>query len=73
MDMKQGIHPDYRVIKATCSCGNVFETRSTLQEDLHLEVCSKCHPFYTGQQKIVDTGGRVEAFQKRYAKQKVVN
>lgn len=65
--MKQGIHPDYTVIKATCSCGNVFETRSTLKGDIHLEVCSKCHPFYTGRQKIVDTGGRVEAFQKRYA------
>ena len=66
--MKQGIHPDYTVIKATCSCGNVFWTRSTLgQDELHLEVCSKCHPFYTGKQKIVDTGGRVEAFNRRFS------
>ncbi|MCY4655879.1 MAG: 50S ribosomal protein L31 [Gammaproteobacteria bacterium] len=67
--MKSGIHPDYTVITATCSCGNVFVTRSTLKEEtLHLEVCSKCHPFYTGKQKIVDTGGRVEAFNRRYAR-----
>ncbi|MYD43512.1 MAG: 50S ribosomal protein L31 [Gammaproteobacteria bacterium] len=64
--MKADIHPDYTAIKATCSCGNVFETRSTLKEDIHLDICSKCHPFYTGQQKIVDRGGRVERFQKRY-------
>ena len=55
--MKSGIHPDYKQIKVTCSCGNVFETRSTLGEDLQIEVCSNCHPFYTGKQKIVDTGG----------------
>ena len=55
---------------ATCSCGNVYETRSTLGEDIHLEVCAKCHPFYTGTQKIVDSGGRVEAFRKRYASRK---
>lgn len=64
--MKSDIHPQYHKIKATCSCGNVIETRSTLAEDIHLEICSNCHPFYTGQQKIVDTRGRVEQFQRRY-------
>ena len=64
--MKAEIHPEYRQIKATCSCGNVVETRSTLEEDIHLEVCSACHPFYTGKQKIVDTAGRVGKFQARY-------
>ena len=64
--MKAGIHPEYREIKATCSCGNVIETRSTLGEDLHLEVCSACHPFYTGKQKILDSGGRVERFRRRF-------
>ena len=64
--MKPGIHPDYQEITVTCSCGNSFKTRSTLGEDLHLEVCSVCHPFYTGQQKIVDTAGRVDKFRRRY-------
>ncbi|MCY4130703.1 MAG: 50S ribosomal protein L31 [Gammaproteobacteria bacterium] len=64
--MKPDIHPDYHPITATCSCGNTFETRSTLKEDIHLDICAKCHPFYTGQQKIVDRAGRVERFQKRY-------
>ncbi len=64
--MKADIHPEYREIKATCSCGNVIETRSTLADDIHLEVCSACHPFYTGKQKILDTGGRVERFRKRF-------
>lgn len=64
--MKPDIHPEYKTIKATCSCGNSFETRSTLGEDIHLEICSNCHPFYTGTQKIVDTAGRVERFKKRY-------
>ena len=65
--MKQGIHPEY--VKATvhCSCGNQFETRSTKPE-LRVEICSNCHPFYTGKQKLVDTGGRVERFQRRYAR-----
>lgn len=67
--MKPDIHPEYNAITATCSCGNVFKTRSTLKEDIHLDICSKCHPFYTGQQKIVDRGGRVERFQKRYGTQ----
>jgi large subunit ribosomal protein L31 len=65
--MKEGIHPEYVVAKVTCSCGNSFVTRSTKPE-IHLELCSACHPFYTGKQKLVDTGGRVERFQRRYAK-----
>ena len=64
--MKAEIHPQYEPIKATCSCGNVIETRSTRCEDLHLDVCSACHPFYTGKQKILDSGGRVERFRKRF-------
>lgn len=65
--MKADIHPRYQDIKVTCSCGNSFTTRSTLKgEELHVEVCSACHPFYTGQQKIVDSGGRVDQFRKRY-------
>ena len=66
--MKQGIHPDYVVATVHCSCGNTFTTRSTRSE-LRVEICSNCHPFYTGKQKLVDTGGRVERFQRRYAKQ----
>ena len=65
--MKQGIHPEYGVATVHCSCGNTFQTRSTKQ-DLRVEICSVCHPFYTGKQKLVDTGGRVERFQRRYAK-----
>ncbi|HEY8520222.1 MAG TPA: 50S ribosomal protein L31 [Gammaproteobacteria bacterium] len=64
--MKPDIHPEYKEITITCSCGNSFKTRSTLGEDLHVEVCSACHPFYTGKQKIVDTGGRVDKFRRRY-------
>lgn len=64
--MQHNIQPKYEVIKVTCSCGNSFETRSTLARDLQIEVCSNCHPFYTGKQKIVDTGGRVERFKQRY-------
>src|SRR5262245_57920894 len=67
--MKPEIHPNYTEIKVICSCGNEFTTRSTLGQDLHVEVCSSCHPFYTGKQKIVDSGGRVDKFRKRYAKQ----
>ena len=66
--MKQDIHPDYVVATVHCSCGNTFTTRSTKSE-LRVEICSNCHPFYTGKQKLVDTGGRVERFQRRYAKQ----
>ena len=65
--MKQGIHPEYLETQVTCSCGNTFTTRSTKSE-LHVELCDQCHPFYTGKQKLVDTGGRVERFQKKYAK-----
>ena len=64
--MKADIHPEYNVIKANCSCGNVMEIRSTLSEDIHLDVCSACHPFYTGKQKVLDAGGRVERFRKRF-------
>ncbi len=64
--MKKDIHPEYKEISVNCSCGNSFKTRSTLGEDLHLEVCSACHPFYTGQQKIMDTAGRVDKFRRRY-------
>jgi large subunit ribosomal protein L31 len=65
--MRAGIHPDYKQITVTCTCGNKFETRSTIGQDLQVEVCSNCHPFYTGKQKIVDTGGRVDKFRKKYA------
>jgi large subunit ribosomal protein L31 len=65
--MKAGIHPDYKTMMVTCTCGNTFETRSTIGQDLQVEVCSNCHPFYTGKQKIVDTGGRVDKFRKKYA------
>ena len=64
--MKADLHPDYAKITARCSCGNVIETRSTLGQDIHLEVCSSCHPFYSGKQKIVDAGGRVERFRRRF-------
>jgi len=65
--MKADIHPDYVECRVTCSCGNTFTTRSTVPE-LRAELCAECHPFYTGKQKLVDTGGRVERFQRRYAK-----
>ena len=65
--MKADIHPDYQEVTVTCSCGNVFKTRSTLSNSaLSLEVCSACHPFYTGQQKVMDTAGRVEKFRRRF-------
>jgi large subunit ribosomal protein L31 len=64
--MKADIHPSYEKIEVTCVCGNTFETRSTLGQDLHVEICSACHPFFTGQQKIVDTAGRVGRFRKKY-------
>jgi len=63
--MKQGIHPDYKPAKITCACGEVIETGST-KGDMRVEICSKCHPFFTGKQKLVDTGGRVDRFKKRY-------
>lgn len=64
--MKSDIHPEYKEIEVTCSCGNTFKTQSTLGKPLHVEVCSACHPFYTGKQKIIDTAGRVEKFNKKY-------
>ncbi|VEI13755.1 50S ribosomal protein L31 [Trueperella bialowiezensis] len=69
--MKQGIHPEYTDIKVTCTCGNEFETRSTITTGaLRVDVCNACHPFYTGKQKILDTGGRVARFEARYGKRK---
>ena len=68
--MKADIHPKYDDIKVTCACGNTFNTRSTLGNDLTVEVCSSCHPFYTGKQKLVDTGGRVERFRQKYGMKK---
>jgi large subunit ribosomal protein L31 len=68
--MKPGIHPAYVETDVTCSCGNHFTTRSTAKDGrVHAEVCSQCHPFYTGKQKILDTGGRVARFERRYGKQ----
>ena len=64
--MKADTHPNYQEIKVTCSCGNEFQTRSTLKDELHIEVCSSCHPFYTGKQKILDTAGRVDKFRRKY-------
>ena len=63
--MKKGIHPVYELTKVTCACGNVIETRSTVK-NIQVEVCSACHPFFTGKQKLVDTAGRIERFNKRY-------
>jgi large subunit ribosomal protein L31 len=65
--MKAATHPDYAEINVTCSCGNSFKTRSTLGKDLAVEVCSNCHPFYTGKHKMLDTAGRVDKFRKKYA------
>ncbi|GIU81994.1 MAG: 50S ribosomal protein L31 [Acidobacteria bacterium] len=66
--MKAGIHPEYQEITVSCACGNTFKTRSTRKTDLHIEICSECHPFFTGKQKLVDTAGRVDRFYKRYKK-----
>lgn len=63
--MKKGIHPSYNDTTITCACGNVIDTRST-RENIRVEICSKCHPFFTGKQKLVDTGGRVDRFKKRF-------
>jgi large subunit ribosomal protein L31 len=65
--MKTGVHPKYDTIQVTCSCGNTFETRSASIKPLHIEVCSACHPFYTGKQKVMDTAGRIDKFRQRYA------
>ena len=67
--MREGIHPDYKTATVKCACGEVFETRST-RETINVEICSKCHPFYTGKQKLVDTGGRVEKFRKKFGMDK---
>ena len=64
--MKAGIHPEYNEINVNCSCGNSFQTRSTLGKDLTVEVCSQCHPFFTGKQKLLDTAGRVDKFRRKY-------
>ena len=66
--VKTGIHPEYTKTVVRCTCGNEFETRSTAGEQVHLDVCSNCHPFYTGKQRIVDTGGRVQRFQSRLSR-----
>jgi len=66
--MKADIHPKYEEITVTCACGNTFETRSTLCKDLRIEVCSECHPFYTGKQKLMDTGGRLSKFREKYGR-----
>ncbi|MDD2227546.1 MAG: 50S ribosomal protein L31 [Clostridia bacterium] len=67
--MKEGIHPAYHDVEVTCACGNTFKTGSCIKDkNLKIDICNKCHPFFTGQQKIVDTGGRVERFQKRIKK-----
>ena len=66
--MKQGIHPKYHEVTVVCACGNTFKTRSTYKSDvLHLEICSHCHPFFTGKQKLIDSAGRVERFRRKYA------
>jgi large subunit ribosomal protein L31 len=64
--MKADIHPNYPEVNVTCSCGNKFKTRTTIGKDFNVEVCSQCHPFYTGKQKILDTAGRVEKFRQKY-------
>jgi len=69
--MKTDIHPNYEPVTATCTCGNVINVRSTLGKDLSLDVCSECHPFYTGTQKMMDTGGRVDRFRKRFGNRSV--
>jgi large subunit ribosomal protein L31 len=70
--MKEGIHPDYHAAQVHCACGNTFVTRST-RGDMQIDVCSACHPFYTGTQKLIDTAGRVDRFRKRYEKRVVPN
>ncbi|ADV33973.1 50S ribosomal protein L31 [Candidatus Blochmanniella vafra str. BVAF] len=66
--MKKDIHPQYNSIQATCSCGNIINVKSTLKNNIHLDVCSLCHPFYTGTQRVIDTRGRVNLFNKRFNK-----
>ena len=66
--MKAAIHPNYHEVRVHCACGNSFLTRSTNREDINVEICSNCHPFFTGKQKLLDTAGRVERFRRKYAK-----
>ena len=69
--MKKEGHPEYKELEVTCGCGNTFKTKSTITKgSLHIEICSECHPFYTGQQKMMDTAGRVDRFQQKYGKTK---
>ncbi len=68
--MKEGIHPKYEVVNVSCACGETFQTRSTKGGTLRLEICSKCHPFFTGKQKLIDSAGRVERFERKYASRK---
>lgn len=68
--MRSGIHPPYQVVKVHCACGNEWETRSTRERELRLEICSNCHPFFTGTQRLIDTAGRVERFRRKYSRQK---
>ena len=70
--MKAGIHPAYNECSVVCACGHAFKTRSTHKGDMHVEICSNCHPFFTGRQKLVDTEGRVDRFQKKFAKTKAL-
>jgi large subunit ribosomal protein L31 len=71
--MKAGIHPNYHDVKVICACGNSFQTRSTHKgEEMRVEICSNCHPFFTGKQKLVDTEGRVDRFQKKLAQSKAI-
>jgi large subunit ribosomal protein L31 len=67
VEVKQGIHPEYKVARVTCACGNTFETKST-KGDINVEICSQCHPFYTGKQKFVDSEGRVDRFNRKYGR-----
>jgi len=66
--MKSGIHPAYNEVNVVCACGHTFRTRTTNKNDIRVEICSSCHPFFTGKQKLIDTEGRVDRFQKKYAK-----
>lgn len=68
--MKTAIHPEYSEVNVTCSCGNAFSTRSTVGKPISVEVCSACHPFYTGKQKVMDTAGRIDKFNQRYGSKK---
>jgi large subunit ribosomal protein L31 len=69
--MKAELHPQYEERTVKCACGSIFTTRTTNKTDIHVEICSSCHPFFTGKQKLIDTAGRVDKFEKKYAKQRV--